>query len=232
MLITECLCGAYFFDFKEIDNQLIAFCDCGIGHQVTDVPRVEYEAQYSGSYHQSDSRHAECTPYLQRYPHDFSIARVRWKRYAEILGGVGFIKTALDVGAANGAFVDYLISEGIDAIGIDPDPMMTRADIRCGRIIDCGGEFDLITYHDVLEHIVTPARELASAAKRLSHRGVLVVDVPYVFDGKGDHHFKREHLWYFNKSGLFDLLALAGLDMFHLDAPIPGKIVAYARACV
>lgn len=232
-LIEYCLCGDGSFRFLEMGEVEIGICSaCGIGHQLTELTQAQYQAQYfGGDYHRSSTRHPGCTPYLDRYEHDFAIAGMRWKRYGEILGASrGELKTALDVGAANGAFVDFLHTQGLAAQGVDPDPLMTREAIRCGTVLDFEGEvFDLVTYHDVLEHIVWPAFDLQVVVDLLAPAGVVILDVPDIFDGHGDHHCKAEHLWYFHAEGLRQLCDRVGLSVFHFDKPIPGKLVCYAK---
>ena len=136
----------------------------------------------------------------------------------------------LDVGAANGAFVDEANESGYCAIGIDPDPRFACESIMCGTIELPGlaNGYEIITYHDVLEHIADPRAELRAAASRLLGGGCLVVEVPDVHIEAGDKHFKREHLWYFTMRSLSDLMHDAGLKVHATDFPIPGKMAVFA----
>lgn len=224
MLLDNCVCGGTEFSVTSKDSIALALCRCGIARQISTLSAETYQSQYNGAYHTTD-RHPGCVPYRERYANDLHVAELRWKRFLELAGF-----KVLDVGAANGAFVDYLCSIGIKATGIDPDPQSER--VQKGTIADVDERFDMVTYHDVLEHIVDPVSELHQVFQCLRPGGILIVDVPYIFDGQGDHHIKREHLWFFNAPGLHRLLCKAGFEPRAMDHPIPGKLVMYAeRRC-
>jgi methyltransferase family protein len=234
-LIERCLCRSPgpFREFDAPTGLRVAECNqCGVLHQITEATRFEVEAQYAGLYHAATDRHPGCIPYKERYEHDLAIASRRWQRYEQLLNGQ--LKRRpfhmLDVGAANGAWVDFVQGQGLLAFGIDPDPAMTRGGVLCGTVRDVVGSFSLVTYHDVLEHIVDPRAELAQARGRTSVGGTIIVDVPDVFDQRGVHHFKPEHIWFFNEDALRSLLRQADFRPFLIDRPIPGKLVAYGEA--
>lgn len=102
-------------------------------------------------------RHAEAylIPYLERHVPDFRTARV------------------LEVGCAEGGFLDALRERGVRAAGLELDAgrislagkLNPRLEIREGDITDpeivrtMGGPFDLIVMRDVIEHI--PDRDSA-----------------------------------------------------------------------
>ena len=226
MLIERCVCGRTGYREVERFGIRVGLCECGTGRQLTEKTEAEYFRQYLGEYHNSESRHDGCVPYRERYEHDRSVAGIRWRRYGVILGDrIAQIDTALDVGVGNGAFVDFLAAQGVAASGVDPDPPATR-NVMQGTVRDIDRVFDLVTYHDVLEHIVDPAAELA-AARRIGR--LLIVDVPDVFDGHGDHHYKAEHLWYFSQRSLAGLAEQAGFRVLATDKPIPGKTVLFCE---
>lgn len=235
-LISRCVCGSRgpFHETAAPNGLPIAGCpDCGVLHQITEASAADVEAQYRGEYHRAADRHPGCIPYKNRYQHDFDVSAVRWHRYASLLNGqldrADF--NMLDVGAANGAWVDYVrIAQGRVALGVDPDPAMTREAIQRGTIEDVSGSFSFVTLHDVLEHVVDPALMLQHVRDRVRVGGVVVVDVPDVFVRAGEHHFKEEHLWYFNAEALRALLSRADFKPFLFDRPVPGKLVAYAES--
>lgn len=240
MLIDDCLCpNSRPVRLFSRNGVQLCECQCGMQWLRSGITPAEYSEQYRGAYHRAVDRHPGCVPYQERYEHDRRVARLRIERYAEILGpegkgpGVEFYARlqALDVGAAAGAFVDELRAQGFDACGVDPDPAMTRPGIIFGTSADVGGKFDLMTYHDVLEHVLDPRAELARAHELLAESGVLIIDVPDVHapNGAGEHHYKAEHPWYFTEAGLVALLQRGGFEPFHIERPIPGKLVVYAR---
>jgi SAM-dependent methyltransferase len=229
-LITQCLCGSRGFDIITRNGLAIATCVCGVQHLDTEISAADYEAQYRGAYHRAVDRHPGCIPYRERYEHDRKVAALRWARYKEILGRhLERVRCTLDVGAANGAFVDHMMSVGIVAHGIDPDPAMARAGVMNATAIDLEGawHFDLVTYHDVLEHVLDPRTELMWASRLCWQHGLLVVDVPDVSVPEGEHHYKAEHPWYFTDEALGRLIVDAGFSLLAIDKPLPGKMVAY-----
>ena len=233
-LISTCLCGSSgpFTQFVPIEGMTCARCSCGVEHQVTEQTREEYEAQYvGGAYHASVDRHPGCIRYRDRYEHDYKVAAQRFQRYDEIIK-LGRLVTALDVGCANCAFVDYLRDRGMLAWGVEPDPAMARQYVSTGSLQKMNGAhrfFDLITFHDVLEHIVDPYAELVAAAARLRKGGAVVVDVPDVSTTAGHHHYKPEHVWFFTAQSLALLFARTGLRATRFDYPVQGKLVVYGE---
>lgn len=235
-LIEQCLCGTRGpFNTIERNGLTIAVCHCGVEHLETRQSRAEYEAQYRGDYHRAVDRHPGCIPYRERYEHDKRVAKLRWHRYGEVLGESFWpVRRSLDVGASNGAFVDFLRELGVDAHGIDPDPSMARGTIINATTSELNGAhagaFDLVTYHDVLEHTLDPREELLHAAGLLRAGGRIVVDVPDVSVEAGRHHYKAEHPWHFTLEALCALMTDAGFLILATDRPLPGKMVAYGRA--
>lgn len=234
-LIDQCLCDARIFHLIQRNGLTIAVCVCGVGHLETDLTAQEYEAQYRGAYHRAVDRHPGCIPYRERYEHDKRVAANRWRRYGEILGEALWpVGRVLDVGASNGAFVDYLREIGVDAHGVDPDPSMARGTIINATTAELNGaharSFHVVTYHDVLEHTLDPREELLQAAGLCVPGGLIVVDVPDVSVAAGSHHYKAEHPWYFTLEALCGLMIDAGLEVLATDRPLPGKMVVYASA--
>lgn len=231
MLITACLCGGDKFEHMRRNGLTIAACSCGVQHLVSALEPEAYAAQYRGDYHRAVDRHPGCIPYHDRYRHDRRVAERRWQRYTEILGDeLELIGRALDVGAANGAWVDLLAEKGVQAYGIDPDPAMARGTIRTALVHELADVFDLVTYHDVLEHTLDPAAELGHARNLCASGALLVVDVPDVSVEAGHHHYKAEHPWYFNETALRSLFAASAFEVLASDKPLPGKLVVYGRA--
>ena len=236
MLIERCVCGRRDGNL-EYHNGLAAIrCACGVARLDTHQTAAEIERQYEdGSYHESQDRHAQCVPYAQRYSQDELAAGKRMVRYKQLLNGrfePGI--RVLDVGCANGAFVDVARGRGYYAYGIDPHPVMSSELLYAGSlakpppVLD-GKTFDVITYHDVLEHVLDPIAELKLARAHLAPRGVLIVDVPDVSNPKGQHHWKAEHLWYFTGLALAQMFEMSGLVPLSVDAPVPGKLVLYGE---
>jgi 2-polyprenyl-3-methyl-5-hydroxy-6-metoxy-1,4-benzoquinol methylase len=148
----------------------------------------------------------------------------------------------LDVGCANGAFIRYAASQGIIAEGLEPNPDMARwAASASGRPVHISwttisGQFDIVTYHDVIEHVMNPRTELERVHSFLRGSGLLILDTPDADDprfeelGLSWHHMKpQEHLWFFTERSLRLLVEETGYEVDRVDRPIRGKVVLYAR---
>jgi SAM-dependent methyltransferase len=215
------------------DGRRVGACRaCGLV-RTCDVP-ADYSRLYTSGdrYHSGRNGHVA---YRDRYAHDEAVAALRWPKLMERL-------RLLDVGCANGAFVAYAASRGMAAEGLEPNPGMAAwARKRCGLPIHCSwtsvrGRFDVVTYHDVIEHVRDPARELRRARRHLAAGGLLVLDTPDADDPRFSrlrlfwHHMKpREHLWFFTEAHVGSVLRAAGFHVEGVDRPIPGKLVVYAR---
>ena len=231
MLLERCLCGDSGGEIETHNLVNVVRCPCGVARLIAE--KDEYASQYDdGSYHTSSDRHPGCVPYEERYANDYRVAKLRADRYQSNVNSYwtpGML--ALDVGCANGAFVHYLRTVGIRAIGLDRKSELPHGCIRGDvQSIRLPMRFGLVTYHDVLEHIVDPLQELRSVRRLMADKSALVLDVPDVAVPQGQHHWKAEHLWYFTAAALRGLLEHSGFTVGHEDRPIPGKLVVYGFA--
>lgn len=237
MLLEKCICGRKDGNPIWAGGMFLLDCECGVIRYATQETPEQYQAQYkTGAYHKSSDRHKGCVPYDQRYVHDLEVALTRIKRYGEVLNGrTHNLVSVLDVGCANGAFVDAVAENDMQGWGIDLNLVGSpRRHCRAADIHhlpeDFPKSFDLITYHDVLEHVIDPRAELLAAWKLAARGGVIVVDVPDISTEAGLHHVKPEHLWYFSERTLKDLIWDCGFKPLYADTPIPGKLVVYGEA--
>lgn len=229
-MIRTCICGSPAFVRYRRGIPQLEVLDCSRCHTerlAADLlPDGVLETYSSGSYHQSTERHANVVPYAQRLEHDKHVGDLRMARYRDVLGSLEGM-SLLDVGAGNGGFL-RAAQRVCFASGIDPDPQ--GEGVAKGTIATLKeSHYDVITYHDVLEHVFDPAAELRAAVRHLGVRGHLIVDVPDVFVPNGLHHYKHEHIWYFSLRGLVDLLRVEHLDIVGVDFPIAGKLVVYGQ---
>lgn len=134
----------------------------------------------------------------------------------------------LDVGAANGYFVDLANKSHFDASGleisnsaVDWAKKLKRPVIQ-GTLetLENGIEYDVITALDVLEHVPEPLNFLRIARSKLSKDGIILINVPYVgsffskISGKNWHaYLPPEHWMYFNKKSLRIMLKMAGFEL-------------------
>lgn len=168
----------------------------------------------------------------------------------EILPRVG-ASSLLDVGCGNGAVLRIARRLGIEARGVDTSIAavdVCRADGLDAEVADFsrgafdGRGFGLVTFWDVLEHLIDPPAFLRAAARALRPGGWLLVKVP--------HHRRLSlsvaaalprisgalistpsHLQYFCKDSLSLVLSDAGFD--RVDWIEVGRLrTAYVRTSV
>lgn len=132
---------------------------------------------------------------------------------------------AVDVGAGGGEFVHELQSQGVDAVGIEPNQgFATYARQRYGvRILIAGWQdadiapdsVDVITANHVLEHFHDPLAAMERFRSWLKVGGRLFVSVPEIENPErtpyGRFHFA--HLYNFNHASLVMMALKAGFDV-------------------
>lgn len=240
MRLTTCFCGSNPKDITLIgrrDERQVGKCThCGL------VRTMEVLEDYSALYTDGDTYHHQREghiAYTARAEHDYGIAALRWKKLSGLWVGPRF----LDVGCANGAFVKYAAEQGMESEGLEPNPHMAKwAAEYSARPIhttwdSVKGRFDVVTYHDVIEHVEYPVEMLLEIrANVLRPDGLLVLDTPDADDprfaalGVEWHHMKPlEHLYFYTEQSLNRLLERTGFTVIKVDRPIQGKIVVYAR---
>jgi len=168
--------------------------------------------------------------YQHTYDHDYEVALKRLAAY-KLPEGIKL----LDVGAGNGAFVNAAVTHGkLDAWGQDLAQQSDGPRIYAEALAEVAfptDDFDVITIHDVLEHIPDPIAMLKEIRRILKPGGKLIVDFPRFWHESGRHHWKPvEHLWCLDEQQLNHLLRQAGFLVTHWDHPIESKIVMVAEA--
>jgi SAM-dependent methyltransferase len=94
----------------------------------------------------------------------------------------------VDVGASNGGLVRAANESGFVACGVEPSPDICAlardahgVEMHCGDIRTlpfADGSFDVVTMHDVLEHVFDPIGTLQACRRVLAPGGLLVVEMP------------------------------------------------------
>lgn len=164
------------------------------------------------------------------YEEDKSASMGYLKSYLKWLRDLGIEKDAklLDIGAANGFFVDLARKEGFDASGIELSEDAVKWAKKLGRRVvqadaltmSLSERFDVITALDVLEHLSQPEEFLRRVKVNLSSNGFLLINVPNQgslfakLSGKSWHSYvPPEHLYYFNKKSLYSILIMNGYEI-------------------
>ena len=140
-------------------------------------------------------------------------------------------RTLLDIGCGHGGLLLDWQARGVNAYGIEPDPLARAgATERGGWVYDGSAEnipadistrrYDAIVMSHVLEHCRDPARALRNVCKLLSEVGTFYCEVPNC----GCHYFRTygqisemldvpRHLHFFDKTALERLAGEAGLEI-------------------
>lgn len=140
----------------------------------------------------------------------------------------------LDVGCATGFFLEKAQSKGFEPYGIEISAFSyqqgrkkfgdhifngTIEDVPFGNIL-----FDVITMFDLLEHVKDPVATLRCCKKILKPHGIIVAVLPDVSSltarlmGKTWTHYKKEHLFYFSKRTITDLLKQESFEVLKIIA--------------
>jgi SAM-dependent methyltransferase len=132
----------------------------------------------------------------------------------------------LDVGCANGRFLNQMKIVGWRVAGIEIDPMAASKaktvtpDVFVGDPLDAPfspGAFDVVTSFHVVEHLTRPVAALARMIDWLAPNGLLIVEVPNA-GGAGGRLFGRywsgldfpRHLVHFTPSTMAAMVERAG----------------------
>jgi len=160
---------------------------------------------------------------------DQRLARLRCRQY-----GVKAGQSVLDVGSGSGAFVEEARARGAEAWGCEigryhyagPNEEKWTYRQRFEDVHFPTDFFDLVTCHDVLEHVLDPAAFVAELFRVTRQGGQCMLDFPRFFHQAGAHHWKgAEHVWFLDQRRLRRLLQDAGFVIDTVRNPIDSKIL-------
>ncbi len=223
MLCKKCVCGSTGGDAKTVNKIPVLECNvCGVVRQPVDMSLEGLSDWYAEQYHDGK--------YTHDYKHDEEVAKTRLRAYQIPSGSM-----LLDVGCGNGAFVTQARRHGIHAcgqelgIGSSKSPHTYEGPLE--SINFPTDHFDVVTLHDVLEHVPEPMVFLAEIRRILKQGGRLLLDFPHFWSDAGKHHWKPiEHLWMPTINHLHAWLNDAGFSVEEFGFPIPSKVVLDVRA--
>lgn len=238
----DCLCGEKVYTktnseyykvtpagetIKADGNLEIATCgQCGIARQANPPYENSSDARDFYSKYQPVSSEYQ----VKSYDHDRDLAKKRCNRYGITTGCEDRI---LDVGAGSGAFVDECRARGATAFGCEIAQYANLKDksfIYEKDFLSINfptDHFKLVTCHDVIEHVVFPKEFVSELFRVTAQGGRCIIDIPNYHVSEGQHHWKKEHLWFFTVKQLRTLLIDAGFRIERIKKPIPSKIVLY-----
>jgi len=216
-------CGVIFHEVEMTKDEYFSFYE---KESYSELRKIYTDNEHKKTYHTDE----------QRYNHDYNLAIKRIDEYKKITKKeTGLL---LDIGAANGAFVDCARSFKYDAFGTEiNDSKKFDGKIFYGELdqISFGGsppesrKFDLITMHDVLEHMINPKYELGVIKNNLIKTdGMLIIDFPEFYSDHGVHHWKQtEHLWILTMDEVIELVSSSGFKLEDIKHPVSSKFVLY-----
>jgi SAM-dependent methyltransferase len=220
-LLPACLCGSTKAAASVMHDIDVLTCDsCGVVRQRVPMTSKQYRDYYAFNYYGVVYSHSP--------EQDRDTAAKRLEAHGGYLKG-----RILDIGSGTGAFVLACRDAGLEAWGQDLGVVGPGRYTYVGELQDHSfpaGWADVVTMHDVLEHLPDPVATLLEVRRILKPGGTLIVDFPSFHTVDGHHHWKKtEHLWMLTSLQLVGLLAQTGFQPQQVDHPIPGKHVLYAE---
>jgi len=224
----------------------ITVCRCaGCGHLFVSprMPSEAVPALYGSRYWHAHALATGCPPLSERVQFDYENAQTKLDRDVLPFRRTGSL---LDVGASNGGFVRRAAEQGFAAVGLEPSAEICAlarsahgVEMHCGTLLDelfAPGSFDVVTLHDVLEHLLEPGEDLASAERLLAPGGLLVVETLTsssleLAELGTDWPLLSplEHPHYFSEHGGSTLVTRAGLRLLDLYSPHENNWIAIAE---
>src|SRR6185369_1708073 len=160
------------------------------------------------------------------------------RRILELVKGAGGPGSVLDVGSGLGDFLLVAAQQGWQVTGVDPNQFavshanrLLPGKTRLGTLSEVNlppESFDLVVCLDVIEHVRNPCVTLAEIRRVVKPRGMLLITTIdwrswlAVVSRSRWTHIHRDHLWYFTKKSLQQIVGRAGFEV--LQWKIPRKV--------
>ena len=215
--ITEkCVCGSGMAEVVPNDQMELVRClCCGLVRQLVDMSKEQLVDWYATQYHKRINMHT--------LVQDEKVCKSRLDAYR-----LRPSARLLDVGTGQGAFVKLARDKGLVAIGQDLCPAGNEHTYT-GELTDIHfptDSFDVVTSHDVMEHLVNPREYLAEMYRAVKQGGRVLIEIPDFWSEHGQHHWRPvQHLWYWTDMQFMRLLKNVGLHVDNVSRPIPGKLL-------
>ncbi len=201
---------------------------------------VVYSRLYTDGerYHTEEQKLHGMPTHWDRFAEHCAAAECRIRALWELLPARRESATLLDIGAGTGAFVHTARRHGFDASGLEPNAAIVDAARERGIPLIRGswrkarGRYDVITIHDVIEHLTDPIACLRHLRRCLTPDGLLVLETPeWTPDRTADwkHYRPREHVCLYGESSLRELVRRSGLETVRVTRPVADKLALYAQ---
>jgi SAM-dependent methyltransferase len=225
----------------------VDYVRCGACEHLFVNPQMPEEAVpflYGSRYWADYARATGCPTIEERLQFDFDNGVGKLHRDVLPFRGSGRL---LDVGASSGGLVAQALRFGFEAEGLEPAPeiceLARRAHgvtMHCGTLVEQrfpAASWDVITMHDVLEHLVEPTRELCELRRVLAPGGLLVIETASTSSlelvERGADWFlvsPLEHPHLFGERNGARLLRRSGFTILDLYSPHEHNWIAIAEA--
>ncbi len=210
------LCGREFEDSLFGDMRYFYCCSCTLAKR-RDFPKSIYSDEY---YQASSSLARKLFIPIEQF---FYLLRTRYVSSAKK-------NTWIDVGAGDGGYLQTIRAQ--TKIGVEISKAARKHMMRAGihALSDKqflrmrGGNADIISFWQVLEHMNSPWKYLAAARKNLKPEGRIVVAVPNIdsleyrfFGNRWFHLVPQYHLWHFTPKSITKLLRQERFRIIKID---------------
>ena len=138
----------------------------------------------------------------------------------------------LDVGAGSGELVQASMDAGFKSTGLEPSRYLAKIaqgldrDVLQESLLNHNsGDFDVISFIDVIEHVEHPRELLSKAISLLNPNGVIVIITPDIGSvaarvfGNSWWHIRPAHIGYFSSTTLKQLLNEFNLQEISTSRP-------------
>lgn len=137
-------------------------------------------------------------------------------------------KKVLDIGCANGGFLEFCKNQGWKVQGVDlsadacAEAIKKGLDVFCGDIKDAGfkdNTFDCITMWDLIEHLTDPMADLKEMERILKPGGIMAIATPNLLksylmkENWPGFNCSYEHLYYFTPATVIKYMDSLGLEV-------------------
>ena len=209
---------------RKDERQIINCEKCGYIHVFPLYSEEELEKFYENVY-------AESTPSYLWYEKVHNIRK--WKKTG----------TILDIGCWEGKQLEFFMKDGWQCVGIELNKNAAAIaaskgievyQISIRQFFDRFAErkWDVINAAYILEHIPDPAGFLVQLKKNLDPKGIIIVELPNEFNPLQMAYIKEhqlspywialpDHLNYFDKRGIENLLEKTGFEVIHGETSFP-----------
>jgi len=161
---------------------LVVCRNCGLVYQNPRPSKESFEQIYPSDYDQYDQRlHTEST--IRRVSHQYGL-----RKRVNLILKYRKNGTLLDLGCATGDFLHEMAKQrGWEVSGVEPNLQASAYARSLGlnvitttidKIEFSGGQFDIITMWNVVEHLFDPIKTLEKIAHLLKPDGILIITTP------------------------------------------------------